>query len=36
MDVDAAGRVFVSPAAYADESRLQQALAVLRRADPVH
>ena len=31
-----AGRVFIDPAAYADEDRFQAATALLRREDPVH
>ena len=36
MDVDAAGRVFTDPLAYADEPRFHEACALLRREDPVH
>jgi cytochrome P450 len=36
MDVAEAGRVFVDPAAYADEERLHASLALLRRESPVH
>jgi cytochrome P450 len=35
-DLDEAGRVFVDPAAYADEPRFEAATALLRRDDPVH
>ena len=35
-DLDSAGRVFIDPAAYADEHRFQAATALLRRDDPVH
>ncbi|RFU43380.1 cytochrome P450 [Actinomadura logoneensis] len=34
--VDEAGRALATPAAYADEARLHEALAVLRRESPVH
>ncbi len=36
MDAGQAGRVFMDPAAYADEGRLHEALALLRRESPVH
>jgi cytochrome P450 len=36
MDVQEAGRVFVDHTAYADEKRLHEAFAVLRRESPVH
>src|SRR5947209_986410 len=36
MDTEQAGRVFVDPAGYADEARLHEALALLRRESPVH
>ena len=36
LTVEHAGRVFVDPAAYADEPRFHAACAVLRRDDPVH
>jgi len=32
----AAGRIFMTPAAYADEARWHEAAALLRRQDPVH
>ena len=35
-NVDEAGRVFVTPAAYADERHLHEALTVLREHDPIH
>lgn len=35
MDVEEAGRVFVTPAAYADEARFHEACALLRREAPV-
>ncbi|MGV9379639.1 cytochrome P450 [Nonomuraea sp. NPDC003707] len=36
MSVSEAGRTFASPAAYTDEIRLHEALALLRRESPVH
>ncbi len=36
MTVDEAGRIFTSPAAYADESYFHEACTLLRREDPVH
>jgi cytochrome P450 len=36
LTVTEAGLSFTNPAAYADEDRLHEALALLRRADPVH
>ncbi|MEU5861281.1 MULTISPECIES: cytochrome P450 [unclassified Nonomuraea] len=36
MSVEEAGHVFATPAAYADETRLHEALALLRRESPVH
>jgi cytochrome P450 len=36
MGVDEAGRVFVDPAAYADDERWHRATALLRREDPIH
>jgi cytochrome P450 len=36
MTADAAGRVFVSPEAYADEEYFHQACSVLRRESPIH
>ena len=36
LTVTDAGRVLTDPAAYADEARLHEALALLRREDPVH
>ena len=36
VDLDAAGRVFVSANAYTDERRWHEAAALLRREDPVH
>ena len=36
MDTTQAGRVFMDPAAYADEARLHEAFALLRRESPVH
>lgn len=35
-ELDAAGRVFVDPSAYADDERLHTACALLRRHSPVH
>jgi cytochrome P450 len=35
-DLDEAGRVFVDPAAYADDERFHRACALLRREDPLH
>lgn len=35
-ELDAAGRVFVDPTAYADDERLHGALSLLRRHSPVH
>jgi cytochrome P450 len=36
MSVSEAGSVFATPAAYTDETRLHEALALLRRESPVH
>jgi cytochrome P450 len=36
LSLEEAGRVFVEPAAYADEKRFHEACALLRREDPVH
>jgi len=36
MTVSEAGRVFTSPAAYADETYFHEACTILRREDPVH
>ncbi|MCP2343052.1 cytochrome P450 [Actinomadura rupiterrae] len=36
MTVDEAGRTLATPSAYADDARLHQALALLRREAPVH
>src|ERR1700712_3953857 len=36
MTPDEAGRVFVTPSAYADERRFHEGCAVLRAEDPVH
>ncbi|WP_157407971.1 cytochrome P450 [Actinomadura atramentaria] len=36
LTVDEAGRALADPAAYADDRRLHEALALLRREDPVH
>jgi cytochrome P450 len=36
VNLEEAGRVFVTPAAYADEALFHRACAVLRREDPVH
>ena len=36
MNTDEAGRIFITPAAYADDKRWHEAAAVLRRESPVH